>query len=517
MSVTITTPGIRVANLPDLGVFNDDSSVVGERAGSGRFSAGAILTYVNLSFGSIAALRLNARVSAVTNVTGYATPNDGGGGTFVVVPTDTTSADDGGTIVVDALSQRWYRQTGDRAFSVRWFGAKGDGTTNDSPAFQAAINAAVLACRALYVPGAVAHYHLTTPLNMTNMNQFVMFGDGSYPCTARITPAGGSVLGGATGAGVPVIDAMGSNGLTLRNLTIASIGLTNASTVGVIHGTTPGSVNGGSSCVYDDVSILLPATGASIGIYGVCMNLGNFRGLNIMADRCLYLTDTNNLGITPPFGIYGTDIDSDGNYGSGCALFGYGVAVPFVLRNCVSATFDQLYIVNINGGPGYTGQPYAMELENVTDVRIKTEIDYFPSAVHQLGTWLDVDLSGIIYQWNTPMATNQPSVVGFNGILVRGGRIVIRGLAAMPSNVAYGTASTSPTFQNIIGTELTFDTAINPNVAFFDFTGTNPFLLFNVKMTGNTDGPPMTFQLNGVPLTTAQYRIWINGIRTGIA
>jgi Pectate lyase superfamily protein len=44
--VTITTPGIRVVDLPDLGVVNDGSSVVGERAGSGRFSAVALRNYM---------------------------------------------------------------------------------------------------------------------------------------------------------------------------------------------------------------------------------------------------------------------------------------------------------------------------------------------------------------------------------------------------------------------------------------------------------------------------------------
>jgi len=44
MSTTIG--GVRIADMPDLGAFNDSSSVVGERAGSGRFSAPQLRSYI---------------------------------------------------------------------------------------------------------------------------------------------------------------------------------------------------------------------------------------------------------------------------------------------------------------------------------------------------------------------------------------------------------------------------------------------------------------------------------------
>lgn len=65
-----------------------------------------------------------------------------GGGLFRLDTTDTTSADNGGTIIVDAAGNRWKRQfTG--PLNVRWFGARGDGTTNDTAAVQATIDAVV--------------------------------------------------------------------------------------------------------------------------------------------------------------------------------------------------------------------------------------------------------------------------------------------------------------------------------------------------------------------------------------
>jgi hypothetical protein len=81
-------------------------------------------------------------------VEGYATPADGGGGIFIWVA-NSTSADDGGTIIQSTVSGappgRWQRMH-DGRLNVKWFGAKGDGSTNDA----AAINAAESA-RASYI------------------------------------------------------------------------------------------------------------------------------------------------------------------------------------------------------------------------------------------------------------------------------------------------------------------------------------------------------------------------------
>lgn len=66
-------------------------------------------------------------------------------GDFILDPADTTSADNGGTVLVDALGRRWKRHY-DNGLSVGWFGAKGDwdGTTgtDDTDAIQATLVAA---------------------------------------------------------------------------------------------------------------------------------------------------------------------------------------------------------------------------------------------------------------------------------------------------------------------------------------------------------------------------------------
>lgn len=96
------------------------------------------------NFALIADLRANALIvvaPAEVEVTGYWTPGDGGAGDFIFVSTDHTSIDNGGTIIVDAAGQRWYRKTQAQSLNIRWFGAKGDGTTNDRTAIQNALNA----------------------------------------------------------------------------------------------------------------------------------------------------------------------------------------------------------------------------------------------------------------------------------------------------------------------------------------------------------------------------------------
>jgi hypothetical protein len=45
--MSTTTTGIRIIDMPDLGSVSDSSSFVGEHAGSGRFSAPALATYIN--------------------------------------------------------------------------------------------------------------------------------------------------------------------------------------------------------------------------------------------------------------------------------------------------------------------------------------------------------------------------------------------------------------------------------------------------------------------------------------
>jgi hypothetical protein len=103
----------------------------------------APLQYSLASFATVAALRANtATTLATVFCSSFVTLGDGGEGTFTPVASDTTSSDNGGTIIVDGASQRWYRAAGTPTIYVAWFGAIGNGTTDDTAAIQAALNAA---------------------------------------------------------------------------------------------------------------------------------------------------------------------------------------------------------------------------------------------------------------------------------------------------------------------------------------------------------------------------------------
>ena len=116
---------------------------------------------------TIAALRA-ATTSALPQtqvyVQGYYTTNDDGQGTFLVGP---NAADNGGTVINDASGRSWYRDTQGLDYSVKWFGAKGDGATNDVTSFQLCDTAAAAAGVGVYLPGSPTAY-IFDPVALTN-------------------------------------------------------------------------------------------------------------------------------------------------------------------------------------------------------------------------------------------------------------------------------------------------------------------------------------------------------------
>jgi hypothetical protein len=124
-------------------------------------------------------------------------------------------------IISDGTAQSVLGQTPDaangavRIVDVRAFGAKADGVSNDAPAFNAAINfirshqvrlQGYNVCHKLLIPSGV--YLVNETIDMTQVQGINMVLDGDS-----------SVILGKC-AGEPVIDALGSRWLTIRDLTI---------------------------------------------------------------------------------------------------------------------------------------------------------------------------------------------------------------------------------------------------------------------------------------------------------
>jgi len=101
--------------------------------GGSSFSAvGKVATFAALSALSLSGLTTGYTV----NVNNRATAGDQGGGLFYLDLTSVLTAN-GGTVLATSGAGRWLRiYTG--PVNVRWFGAIGDGATNDLAAFQAA-------------------------------------------------------------------------------------------------------------------------------------------------------------------------------------------------------------------------------------------------------------------------------------------------------------------------------------------------------------------------------------------
>ena len=164
-------------NTTSIGPDNNSTVIVPQPGVAGAWVRLAISETSPVNISTIANLQAfeGGAGSAVVFVEGYYNPADGGGGMYVYIPTDTTSPSNGGTIIIDALGHRYYlAYTG--VLSVKQFGAKGNGTTDDTAAFKAAIEAAP---GILYVPTPSNFYLTSSPLDLNN---FIIEGGGQQIC-----------------------------------------------------------------------------------------------------------------------------------------------------------------------------------------------------------------------------------------------------------------------------------------------------------------------------------------------
>lgn len=114
---------------------------------------------------NIAELKLRKGTPESTvEVLGYYLEGDGGGGNFYWDNTS-TETDNGGTIIsVSTIGTgRWKRIVNEASLNVKWFGAKGDKTTNDTPFIQKAIDESKNFNGCIYL--SEGNYYLDTAIN----------------------------------------------------------------------------------------------------------------------------------------------------------------------------------------------------------------------------------------------------------------------------------------------------------------------------------------------------------------
>jgi Pectate lyase superfamily protein len=153
-------------------------------------SADQLITWVqtirlsegNLNLQVAASVRLLAGSFTQRTVTirGAVTPGDGGGGTWFYDSTDTTSSDNTGTVLVGADGKRWKRIYSG-SVNLKWFGAVGDGVTDDTAAINALLTATTTGTpnfRAAPVFFPRGTYKVTAPISIANRQGGVFEGEG---------------------------------------------------------------------------------------------------------------------------------------------------------------------------------------------------------------------------------------------------------------------------------------------------------------------------------------------------
>lgn len=114
------------------------------------------MTFINyniISPSNISGLKtVNKNKFTQSNVLGYYSPGDGGGGIYYLDINDNSSVDNGGTIIVANDGGRWKLVITSDAVSAKQFGAKIDGITDDSTIINNAKSALDAIGKRLYLP-----------------------------------------------------------------------------------------------------------------------------------------------------------------------------------------------------------------------------------------------------------------------------------------------------------------------------------------------------------------------------
>lgn len=117
---------------------------------------------------TVQASRIPSVVNSISTV-GYYSAGDGGGAQYIRAGAPAPGS------IQSLDGQNWTLRISGRV-NVRQFGARGDGATNDAPAFQSAINSGA---QAIYIPSVSNSYRLTASLTISN--GVLLLGDGTDP------------------------------------------------------------------------------------------------------------------------------------------------------------------------------------------------------------------------------------------------------------------------------------------------------------------------------------------------
>lgn len=136
------------------------------------------LTGTVIEVTSLSALRAVVVTALTTGrqarTSGYSSTGDGGNGTFVYNSASSATDDNGTIIQPTSGSGRWLRAY-EGNISPRWFGAKGDDSTNDTTAVQAAVNLAKSSGGRAFLPAGT---YQVDGINIADVQGLTVIGEG---------------------------------------------------------------------------------------------------------------------------------------------------------------------------------------------------------------------------------------------------------------------------------------------------------------------------------------------------
>lgn len=205
---------------------------------------------------NVAALRAATTSSlsgTACQLLGYSTNGDGGQGLLIV---GENAADNGGTIINDASGRSWYRAGYSNWLSVKWFGAMGNGSNDDTTAIQNAIDAAN---GTVFFPAGA--YKVSSSLSIAANGIWLV---GESKITSQINPSGS----------FNVFNFTNANGAGLRSMAVS-------------YGTAPSAgvvvnVNTCGDLAVEDIYFYRPFIGIQVMGIAAPFTLQNFNISNPM-------------------------------------------------------------------------------------------------------------------------------------------------------------------------------------------------------------------------------------------
>ena len=277
---------------------------------------------------------------------------------------------------------------GGQVYNVKAYGAEGDGTTNDSPAFQSAYNAAVAAGGGrVYIPPSSSCYLLNSAINMTNGGSAQVIIQGSRSPNSGLN--GSSTGQICANTGNVVFDVLATAGLTFRDIDVtAQSGVTNPSLIGILLARNSLGVGPQQVHVYN-CSFKMPlhtvGTTHSFGAYLYGAEEEVFVGDMFEADYPLVVSSTNSFSVSSPDGTIGTGTQSETDdqfYGMELDTSGLGAALYLSGASDLEISGHSW---NFNATVPYPAAlyPYAIDFESdVNNARIRWRQEGFPGFLY---------------------------------------------------------------------------------------------------------------------------------------